>query len=185
MADTEAIAQATSMLLAALEEDPKRDGLKDTPRRVAHAWQELTSGYQVDPRENLRTTFAVESEGDREQIVLIKDIEFDSLCEHHLLPFRGVAHIAYIPSGGRIVGLSKVARMVDGYAHRLQVQERLTQEIALAMEEELQCEGVAVIITAEHLCMSMRGVGKRQATTTTSLYRGCLQERRAEIMAMV
>lgn len=185
MTDTNSIASATKALLTALGEDPEREGLRDTPRRVADAWQKLTDGYDTDPRSHLQTKFSLPGGQDTDQVILIQNIEFDSLCEHHLLPFRGVAHIAYLPSAGQIVGLSKVARMVDGYAHRLQVQERLTGQIASAMQDELSANGVAVIISAEHLCMSMRGVAKRQAKTTTSLFLGQLQDRRSEIMMMV
>lgn len=170
MVDQPRIEEATRNLLEALGEDSARDGLLQTPHRVAGAWAELVAGYGEDPSDHLRTTFDV----DGEELVLVRDIEFHSLCEHHLLPFVGRAHIAYLPAGGKVTGLSKLARCVDGYARRLQVQERLTGQVADALEEVLHPRGVAVIIEAEHFCMTMRGVQKTGALTTTSSFRGDL-----------
>jgi GTP cyclohydrolase I len=153
-------------------EDPSRDGLKDTPKRVAKAYAELLAGYDQDPTEILKTFEAV----DYGQMVCVKDVPFFSLCEHHMLPFKGVAHIGYVPKG-RILGLSKVPRIVDVFARRLQVQERLTEEIADALNgEPLSPHGVMVVLEAEHLCMAMRGVKVSGSTTVTSAIRGCFRD---------
>jgi GTP cyclohydrolase IA len=173
---------AVRELLLALGEDPERDGLKETPARVARALAENFAGLWQTPEEVLSTTF---DEGHRE-LVVVKDIEVYSHCEHHLTPFHGVAHIGYIPNG-RITGLSKLARLVDVYARRPQVQERLTTQIADAMVRILDPLGVIVVIDCEHLCMSMRGVRKPEARTITSAVRGGLRDAatRAEAMSLI
>jgi GTP cyclohydrolase I len=156
-------------LLEAIGEDPNREGLLETPRRVADMYVELFEGIEADPGEHLRVTF----EAGHDEMVMVRDIPFTSLCEHHLVPFVGLAHVAYLPGPeGRITGLSKLARLVEGFARRLQVQERMTTEIAEAMEHELRPRGSIVVIEAEHFCMSMRGVKKAGATTVTSAVRG-------------
>jgi GTP cyclohydrolase IA len=164
----EAMAEATKTILRAVGEDPDRDGLVRTPERVAKAMAYLTSGQHVSPREILQEAIFEE---DYDEMVLVKDIEFYSLCEHHLLPFHGRAHIAYIPSG-RIVGLSKLPRLLEAFARRLQVQERLTRQVAEAIDEVLRPRGVAVMLEAEHFCMMMRGVAKQNSKTVTSVMRG-------------
>jgi GTP cyclohydrolase I len=176
--------RAITELLIALGEDPNRDGLRDTPARVARALKENFEGLWQDPRDVLSTTFDL---GHRE-LVIVRDIEIFSHCEHHLTPFHGVAHIGYIPGeSGRITGLSKLARLVDLYSRRPQVQERLTSQIADSMMEILEPAGVIVIIDCEHLCMSMRGVKKTQARTTTSAVRGQLRDpaTRAEAISLI
>ncbi len=165
---TERIASQYSKILADLGEDPNRDGLLKTPQRVAKALQFLTHGYELDPAEILRSAMFQE---DYSQMVVVKDIEVYSLCEHHLLPFFGKAHIAYIPKG-HIVGLSKIPRVVDIFARRLQVQERLTNEIRDCIQETLDPAGVAIVIECKHLCMSMRGIQKQNSVTTTSAFTG-------------
>ncbi len=156
-------------LLEAIGEDPNRAGLVETPRRVADMYVELFEGNDVDPGEHLRVTF----EAGHDEMVMVRDIAFTSLCEHHLVPFVGFAHVAYLPGPeGKITGLSKLARLVEGYARRLQVQERMTTEIVEAMERELRPRGSIVVIEAEHFCMSMRGVKKAGTTTVTSAVRG-------------
>jgi GTP cyclohydrolase I len=158
-----------SELLAAIGEDPTREGLLETPRRVADMYEELFEGNEAEPGEHLRVTF----EAGHDEMVMVRDIPFTSLCEHHLVPFVGVAHVAYLPSvEGRITGLSKMARLVEGFARRLQVQERMTTEIVEAMERELSPRGTLVVIEAEHFCMSMRGVKKAGSSTVTSAVRG-------------
>jgi GTP cyclohydrolase IA len=159
-------------LLAALGEEPGRPGLLDTPRRVRESLAFLTEGYEQDPREVLGTAIFAEQ---YDEMVLVKDIELYSLCEHHLLPFFGKAHIAYIPNG-RIVGLSKLPRLVDVFSRRLQVQERLTTQIAEALQELVQPRGVGVVIEASHLCMMMRGVQKQNSQTVTSCLLGCFKD---------
>ena len=155
-------------ILLAIGEDPAREGLKRTPERVAKALQYLTHGYDLDPAAILRSAMFTE---EYSQMVLVKDIEVYSMCEHHMLPFFGKAHVAYVPNG-RIVGLSKVPRVVDAFARRLQVQERLTNEIRDCMHDTLQPLGVAVVIECSHLCMQMRGVQKQNSVTTTSAFTG-------------
>jgi len=175
---------AVRELLIAIGEDPERDGLRDTPRRVAKAYSELLAGMDQDPRDVLTATFDV----GHEELILVKDIEVWSMCEHHLVPFVGMAHVGYIPTeGGHITGLSKIARLVDVYARRPQVQERLTTQIADALVEVLEPRGVIVVIDAEHLCMSMRGVRKGGAKTITSAVRGQLRDpaTRAEAMGLI
>jgi len=156
-------------ILLAIGEDPERDGLLDTPARVARMYAEIFAGLHEDPTEHLHVTF----EAGHDEMVLVRDIAMFSACEHHMLPWVGKAHVAYIPSAdGRIIGLSKFARLVDGYARRPQVQERLTRQIADALQDKLEAKGVMVVIEAEHLCMSMRGIKKPGASTVTSAVRG-------------
>ena len=177
-------AAAVRELLIAIGEDPERDGLLETPDRVARAWGELLAGHGADVSGVLGKTFDIA----HDEMVLVKDIELYSTCEHHLVPFHGVAHVGYIPShDGRITGLSKLARLVDVYAKRPQVQERLTTQIADAIVRILEPRGVIVVIECEHLCMSMRGIRKPGAKTTTSAVRGQLRDpaTRAEAMSLI
>ncbi|MCB9165875.1 MAG: GTP cyclohydrolase I FolE [Flavobacteriales bacterium] len=171
-------------ILEAIGEDPRRDGLQRTPERVAKALQFLTHGYDLDPAAILRSALFTE---EYSQMVLVKDIEVYSMCEHHMLPFFGKAHVAYIPDG-RIVGLSKLPRVVDAYARRLQVQERLTNEIRDCIQETLKPKGVAVVIEAQHLCMQMRGIQKQNSVTTTSAFTGIFlddQRTREEFIELI
>ncbi|HEX3946542.1 MAG TPA: GTP cyclohydrolase I FolE, partial [Acidimicrobiales bacterium] len=183
--DAERVAQAVAEILAAVGEDPTRDGLVDTPARVAAMYGELFAGLAEDPSRHLTVTFAA----DHDEMVMVRDIPFASLCEHHMIPFIGRAHVAYIPgTDGRITGLSKLARLVDGFARRLQVQERMTTQIADAIETVLGPRGVLVVVEAEHLCMSMRGVKKPGTVTVTSSVRGLFRSdaaTRAEAMQFV
>ena len=182
--DEPRIEKAVREILEAIGEDPDRDGLQNTPARVAAMYTEVFSGLHTDPDELLTVTF----EADHDEMVMVKDIDLTSLCEHHLVPFIGKAHVAYIPNeDGRITGLSKLARVVDAYAHRPQVQERLTTQIAESIERVLQPRGVLVVIEAEHLCMSMRGVRKPGALTVTSAVRGQFlnEATRAEAMNLI
>lgn len=183
--DTKRIAAAVRELLLAIGENPDRNGLVETPDRVARAYREILSGYIEDPRVHLDRQFDV----DHDELVIVKDIPFSSLCEHHLLPFMGQAHIGYIPSDtGKVCGLSKLARVVDGYASRLQVQERLTVQVADALMDRLAAAGAVVVMEAEHLCMTMRGVQKPGAITTTSAVRGLLKDNpttRAEALGLI
>ena len=175
---------AVRELLIAVGEDPDRDGLRETPARVARTFEELLVGLHQDPSDVLTRTFDV----GHDELVLVKDIELWSLCEHHLVPFTGVAHVGYIPQeGGRVTGLSKLARLVDVFARRPQVQERLTTQIADALIETLDPRGVIVVIEAEHLCMTMRGVRKAGSKTITSAVRGQLRDpaTRAEAMGLI
>ena len=176
---------AVRELLYAIGEDPEREGLHETPARVARAYAELTQGLRQSPRDVLTTTFDL----GHEEMVLVRDIELWSMCEHHLVPFTGVAHVGYIPAEtGKITGLSKLARLVDVYAKRPQVQERLTTQVADSLMEILEARGVIVVIEAEHLCMTMRGVKKAGARTITSAVRGMFltqQATRAEAMALI
>ena len=180
--DQDRAEKAVRELLLALGEDPDREGLKETPARVARAMKENFEGLWQSPEEVLTTTFDI----GHEELVIVRDIEVFSHCEHHLTPFHGVAHVGYIPSG-KITGLSKIARLVDMYSRRPQVQERLTTQIADAMVDILKPLGVIVIIDCEHLCMSMRGVKKSHARTTTSAVRGVLQNTatRAEAVSLI
>jgi GTP cyclohydrolase I len=177
--------RAVIELLTAIGENPARDGLMRTPQRVAAMYTEIIGDSSADPADELTVTFAAE----HDEMVMVRDIPFASLCEHHLVPFLGRAHVAYIPSSdGRITGLSKLARVVDGYARRLQVQERMTTQIADAVERALDPRGVLVVIEAEHLCMSMRGVRKPGMLTVTSAVRGQFRTdaaTRAEAMAFI
>jgi GTP cyclohydrolase I len=181
--DQERIAAAVREILIAIGEDPTRDGLIDTPSRVARAYAEMFTGLQADPAEVLATTFDL----GHDEMVLVRDIEVWSTCEHHLLPFTGVAHVGYIPSKGRITWLSKLARLVDAFAKRPQVQERLTSQVADALVEHLGARGVIVVIECEHLCMTMRGVRKPGAKTVTSAVRGVMANpaTRAEAMSLI
>jgi len=183
--DLARIEAAVREILVAIGEDPDRDGLKLTPARVARAYAELFAGLRVDPKQVLSTSF----EADHEELVLVRDIEVMSMCEHHLLPFLGVAHIGYIPGhDGRITGLSKLARLVEVYARRPQVQERLTSQIADLLMTQLDPRGVIVVIECEHLCMAMRGIQKGGARTVTSAVRGLLRDdakSRAEAMGLI
>jgi GTP cyclohydrolase I len=164
----EKIASKYKGIISELGEDPNREGLQKTPERVAKALQYLTHGYDLNPKEILESALFKE---DYKQMVLVKDIEVYSMCEHHMLPFFGKAHVAYIPNG-QIVGLSKVPRVVDAFARRLQVQERLTMEIRDCLQETLNPLGVAVVIEAQHMCMQMRGIQKQNSVTTTSAFTG-------------
>ena len=184
-ADIARFEAAVREILAAIGEDPTRDGLLETPARVARMYAEITDGLRTDPAEHLTTTF----EADHDEIVLVRDIPFSSLCEHHLMPFIGTAHVGYVPGPtGRITGLSKLARVVDGFARRPQVQERLTTQVVNALEETLEPKGAIVVLEAEHLCMSIRGVRKPGALTVTSAVRGLFRSdprSRAEAMALI
>jgi GTP cyclohydrolase IA len=178
------LANNIKSLLSEIGENPKREGLLKTPERVAKSMEFLTNGYNQDPAKILKTAMFAE---DYSQMVLVKDIELYSLCEHHMLPFFGKAHIAYIPNG-HIVGLSKIPRIVDVFARRLQVQERLTDEIKDCLQETLNPKGVAVVIEAQHLCMQMRGVQKQHSSTTTSAFSGIFmsdEKTRAEFMTLI
>jgi GTP cyclohydrolase IA len=183
--DLPRIEAAVREILIAIGEDPDREGLRRTPARVARAYAELFAGLRVDPAQVLTTTF----EADHEELVLVRDIQVMSLCEHHLLPFHGVAHVGYIPGHhGRITGLSKLARLVEVYARRPQVQERLTSQIADLLMERLTPRGVIVVLECEHLCMAMRGIQKGGARTVTSAVRGILRDdakSRAEAMGLI
>jgi GTP cyclohydrolase IA len=183
--DRARVEKAVAEILEAIGEDPARDGLVGTPARVAAMYDELFAGLHDDPARHLTVTFAA----DHDEMVMVRDIPFASLCEHHLVPFIGRAHVAYIPNAdGRITGISKLARLVDGFARRLQVQERMTTEIADAIESALDPRGVLVVVEAEHLCMSMRGVKKPGTLTITSAVRGLFRRdpaTRAEAMQFV
>jgi GTP cyclohydrolase IA len=170
--DVARIARGVRELLLGLGEDPDRDGLKETPARVARAYRELLAGEGEDAGEHLSRVFAHATSGD--DVVVLRGIEFVSVCEHHLLPFTGVAHVAYLPSGGRVTGLSKLARTVDVYARRLQLQERLTSQVADAVEQHLEPRGVAVVVEAEHSCLRLRGARKSGAQMVTTSFRGAL-----------
>ena len=174
--DTEKIEQAVLMILEAIGEDPTREGLIDTPKRVARMYAEVFGGLHEDPSKHLKVQFSVE---EQEEMVLVKEIAVYSMCEHHLIPFHGKAHVAYIPRKGKVTGLSKLARVVEGFARRPQLQERLTSQIADAIMGELDPLGVLVVIEAEHMCMTMRGVKKAGAQTLTSAVRGIFKNNRA------
>jgi len=174
--DLASIEQAVRQILVAVGEDPGRDGLIDTPRRVARSYAELFRGLHESPAVHLGRVFQHE----HDDVVILRDIEFYSLCEHHLLPFTGKAHIAYLPSNGQIVGLSKLARTVEVFARRPQVQERLTNQIAGAVSNHLRAQGVAVVIEAEHFCMKMRGVNKSSSVMVTSTLQGVFRDDRAQ-----
>ena len=182
--DQERVAAAVREILLGIGEDPDRDGLRKTPERVARAYAEMFDGLDNDPAAILSTTFDL----GHDELVLVRDIEVWSTCEHHLVPFTGVAHVGYIPSvDGRITGLSKLARLVDVFAKRPQVQERLTTQVADALVEHLQPRGAIVVIECEHLCMTMRGVRKPGAKTVTSAVRGIMASpaTRAEAMSLI
>ncbi|MGC9670332.1 GTP cyclohydrolase I FolE [Planosporangium sp. 12N6] len=183
--DLPRIEAAVREILIAVGEDPDRDGLRQTPARVARAYAELFAGLRVDPAQVLTTTF----EANHEELVLVRDIEVMSLCEHHLLPFHGIAHIGYIPGAdGRITGLSKLARLVEVFARRPQVQERLTSQIADLLMKRLEPRGVIAVLECEHMCMAMRGIRKGGSRTVTSAVRGLLRDdakTRAEAMSLI
>jgi GTP cyclohydrolase IA len=182
--DLRKIEEGVRLILEGIGEDPGRPGLVDTPRRVAMMYAEICEGLHADPEEFVK----IIPDETHDEMVIVKDIPLYSMCEHHLAPFHGVAHIAYIPDGGRIVGLSKLARIVDRYARRLQIQERLTTQIAELLDRALSPKGVMVVIEAEHLCMSMRGIKKPGAMTVTSVVRGNFRRdprTRAEAMALL
>jgi GTP cyclohydrolase I len=183
--DRDRIRRAVREILEAIGEDPDRDGLVGTPERIANMYAEIFSGLREDPGHHLNVTF----EAGHDEMVMVKDITLYSTCEHHLVPWIGVAHVAYIPNvDGRITGLSKLVRLVDGYSRRPQVQERLTTQIADTLEQVLEPRGVLVVVEAEHLCMSMRGVRKPGSTTVTSAVRGLFRDNdatRAEAMSLI
>ncbi len=185
MFDEAKIEKAVNLIIEAIGEDPKREGLKGTPRRVAEMYTELFMGLGRDPKEELAVGFEL---GHRE-MVIVKDIPFYSMCEHHLLPFYGVAHVGYIPNNdGRIVGISKLARVVEIIARRPQIQERMTTQIADAIYDGIKPDGVAVVIQAEHLCMIMRGISKPGSNVITSAIRGAFRRRatsRAEFLSLI
>jgi len=184
MVDRPRVEAAVREILIAIGEDPDREGLKETPARVARSYEEIFSGLAQDPAETISAVFDL----GHHEMILVKDIEVHSVCEHHLLPFHGVAHVAYIPGEqGRITGLSKLARLVDVYARRPQVQERLATQIADALVEHVGARGVIVVLECEHLCMSMRGVRKPGARTVTSAVRGVMRDAatRAEAMSLI
>ncbi|MRX71006.1 GTP cyclohydrolase I FolE [Bacillus lacus] len=180
----EQIEQAVRMILEAIGEDPNREGLLDTPKRVARMYTEVFSGLNEDPSEHFKTVFGE----DHEELVLVKDIPFYSMCEHHLVPFFGKAHIAYIPRGGKVTGLSKLARAVEAVAKRPQLQERITSTIADSLLNSLEPHGVMVVVEAEHMCMTMRGVKKPGSKTVTSAVRGVFvndEAARSEVLALI
>ena len=183
--DLARIEAAVAEILVAIGEDPARDGLHDTPARVARMYAETCAGLHSDPADHLKVTF----DADHDEMIMVRDITFYSMCEHHLVPFFGSAHVAYIPNeDGRITGLSKLARLVDGFARRPQVQERLTTQVADAMEAALRPRATLVVIDAEHLCMAMRGVRKPGSSTVTSAVRGLFRtdvSARAEAMRLI
>ncbi len=182
--DTKKIEKAVRDILVAVGEDPNRRDIKDTPKRVAEMYEEILSGTKENPEKELEVIF----EKDHDEIILLKNIPLYSLCEHHMLPFIGRAHVAYIPSNNRVTGLSKLARVVDIFAKRLQVQERLTTDIADIIMKKLKPKGVLVIRDAEHLCLSMRGINKSGIITITSAVRGIFRKNektRAEVMSLI
>ncbi|WP_070121142.1 GTP cyclohydrolase I FolE [Bacillus marinisedimentorum] len=178
------IEEAVRLILEAIGEDPNREGLLDTPKRVARMYGEVFEGLNQDPSEHFATIFSE----DHEELVLVKDIPFYSMCEHHLVPFFGNAHVAYIPKGGKVTGLSKLARAVEAVAKRPQLQERITSTIANTIVEKLQPHGVMVVVEAEHMCMTMRGVKKPGSKTVTSAVRGIFEHdpaARAEVLSLI
>jgi GTP cyclohydrolase I len=181
--DRARIEQAVREILSAVGEDPDREGLRETPARVARMYAELFAGLHDDPRKHLKKFFKEKCD----EVVLVRDISFNSMCEHHMLPFMGTAHVAYLP-GSRVVGLSKLARVVESVARRPQVQERMTEQIADLLEEELHARGVAVVVEAVHTCMTIRGVRKPGSVCVTSAMRGCFRNKastRAELMTLI
>ncbi|WHY84451.1 GTP cyclohydrolase I FolE [Neobacillus novalis] len=178
------IEEAVRLILEAIGEDPNREGLLDTPKRVAKMYEEVFSGLTEDPKQHFETIFSE----DHEELVLVKDIPFYSMCEHHLVPFFGKAHVAYIPQNGRVTGLSKLARAVEAVAKRPQLQERITSTIADSMMEKLNPHGVMVVVEAEHMCMTMRGVKKPGSKTVTTAVRGVLADdaiARSEVLTLI
>jgi GTP cyclohydrolase IA len=185
MMDKEKIEKAVRDILEAIGEDPDREGLKDTPARMARMYEEIFSGINENPKDHLKVYFQEEK---YEELVLVKDIPFYSTCEHHLVPFFGKAHVAYLPKGGRLCGLSKLARIVDSVAKRPQLQERITATIADSLMEALNPYGVVVVVEAEHMCMTMRGTKKPGSQTVTSAVRGLFNKdvaARAEVMSLI
>ncbi|RME41301.1 MAG: GTP cyclohydrolase I FolE [Planctomycetota bacterium] len=181
--DLERIERAVRDILSAIGEDPAREGLRDTPRRVARMYQEMFAGLRTDPSGFLQATFSEQYD----ELVVLRDIAFHSMCEHHLMPFEGKAHVAYLPDG-RVVGISKLARVVDAFAHRPQVQERLTSQIADLLMEKLDAKGVAIVIEATHTCMTCRGIHKAGSVMVTSAVRGrCKSDARtrSEVMSLL
>lgn len=174
--DKQRIENAVREILIAIGEDPDREGLLETPKRVANMYEEIFAGLEANPERHLK----IFNEGNNDEMVVVRDIPLYSMCEHHLLPFVGKAHIAYIPSEGKVIGLSKLARIVDDYARRPQIQERLTSQVADFLEEHLQPKGVAVVIEAEHFCMTMRGARAAGAKTQTSALRGMMKKTRGQ-----
>lgn len=170
--DEEGVRKAVRLFLTSIGENPDREGLLETPDRIARACEEIFSGLGRSPQEVLSKRFPVETD----EMVLVRDIELFSVCEHHLLPFHGVAHVGYIPSNGQVAGLSKLARLVELYARRPQVQERLTQQVADALMTGIEARGVIVVTECDHMCMAMRGVKKPQSRTVTSAVRGCMRD---------
>lgn len=183
--DKDKIKRAVRDILEAIGEDPDREGLMDTPDRVARMYEEIFSGLHEDPKQHLKVLFQDEV---HEELVLVRDIPFYSCCEHHLVPFFGKAHVGYIPKNGKLTGLSKIARVVEAYAKRPQLQERITKGIADIIMEELEPYGVIVVVEAEHMCMTMRGVKKPGSKTITSAVRGIFEKdiaSRAEAMSLI
>lgn len=183
--DKPRIEAAVKEILFAIGEDPSREGLLDTPKRIAKMYEEIFSGLNEDPSEHLKVNF---SEENHEELVLVKDIPFYSVCEHHFVPFFGTAHIGYIPRGGRLTGLSKLARVLDTVAKRPQLQERITSTIADTVQEALDPQGVIVVVEAEHMCMTMRGIKKPGSRTITSAVRGIFKtdaKARSEAMSLI
>ena len=182
--DKERIQNAVREILIAVGEDPDREGLVETPKRVANMYEEIFAGLTEDPKQHIKLF----NEQSNDEMVIVKDIPFYSMCEHHLLPFFGMAHIGYIPSDNKIIGLSKLARIVNNFAKKPQVQERLTSDIADFLNDNLQPKGVAVIMEAEHMCMTMRGVKSAGAKTQTSALRGIMRtdaKTRAEVLSLL
>ena len=182
--DKQRIENAVREILSAIGEDPDREGLQETPKRVANMYAEIFAGLEDDPKRHLK----IFNESNNDEMVVVRDIPMYSMCEHHLLPFGGKAHIAYIPSDGKVIGLSKLARIVDSFSKKPQLQERLTSQIADFLEENLSPKGIAVVIEAEHLCMTMRGARAAGAKTQTSALRGIMRKdarTRAEAMSLL
>ena len=182
--DKERIQNAVREILIAVGEDPDREGLLETPKRVANMYEEIFAGLTEDPKQHIKLF----NEQSNDEMVIVKDIPFYSMCEHHLLPFFGMAHIGYIPSDNKIIGLSKLARIVNNFAKKPQVQERLTSDIADFLNDNLQPKGVAVIMEAEHMCMTMRGVKSAGSKTQTSALRGIMRtdaKTRAEVLSLL
>lgn len=182
--DRAKIEAAVTMILEAIGEDPNREGLLKTPERVAKMYEEIFSGLNTEPADDLKVSFTEY----HDELVLVKDIPLYSMCEHHLLPFYGKAHVAYIPRGGKVLGISKLVRVAESYAHRPQLQERLTSQIADCIFDNIKPYGVGVVIQAEHMCMTMRGVRKPGAVTVTSAVRGIFETRtqtRSELMSLI
>ncbi|MGN0571493.1 MAG: GTP cyclohydrolase I FolE [Candidatus Fimenecus sp.] len=182
--DKQRIENAVREILLAIGEDPDREGLQETPKRVANMYAEIFSGLEDDPKRHLK----IFNETNNDEMVVVRDIPMYSMCEHHLLPFVGKAHIAYIPSDGKVIGLSKLARIVDSFSKKPQLQERLTSQIADFLEENLSPKGIAVVVEAEHLCMTMRGARAAGAKTQTSALRGIMRKdarTRAEAMSLL